>query len=381
MKIKDTLVSWYIRNILMPKTEDIYNPGFIITSAGSSQKQIFLREVALPESFLVDLESQVVSKYGNVGKQALYSAGKKFGYSYASLADFKTIEKSNEKEFLDFLYYLVMYVAGSYCSSVNYKIDVKSKQFELELDNYVVCPKNGLGFVMADGSVAGVIAHMLCDLSIEGTQVKCRGRGNEKCRILCAPAGVLSNKNLTFFKETNLTKLEFDSAYMDFNKVSKPHYAKSSLKNLIDTHFFTYSNNLLSFQDERYFFCDFDIVPTLEKELQRLKGGGSILFQCAFDHGKVIVKKSGSKMPEKFIMDYMSSLGWGDILVGKESSGKYFTIALSFPWSKSIEETDYIVFRGIISGILSEVTGTEVILNTSSSSISGGKLNVRLNQG
>jgi hypothetical protein len=380
MKIKDTIVSWYIRNVMMPKTEDIYNPGFIITKAGGESTPIYLREIALPESIMVELEKKIVEGYQDRGKQILYSAGKKFGYSYASLAKFNTTENSTEKEFLDFLYYLILYVSGSYGSNGDYDIDVKSKRFELEVENYVVCPKNGFGLVMADGSISGVISYLLCDPSIEGVQVECQGRGGKRCRVLCATPEEMSSKNISFFKEIDLNKIEYTPTYRDLNKIDKPHYAKSSLKNLIDTHFFLYSNNILTFQGERHFFCEFDILPVIEKEIQKLENGRDILFKCAFDYGKTIARKS-KNMPEKLIMDYMSSTGWGDILVGKGSSGRYFVTVLSFPWSNSIEGTDYVVFRGIVSGVLSESIGSEIIFKTTNTSISQGKLNVRFEQG
>jgi len=61
MKIKDKLFSWYIQNVLIPKTEEINHPGFLITNLTGSTGNITVREIGFPEKLFVELEERVIS--------------------------------------------------------------------------------------------------------------------------------------------------------------------------------------------------------------------------------------------------------------------------------------------------------------------------------
>ena len=58
--MKDRIVSWYIRKILVPKIEEIDKPGFVMENLARARlMNIVLRQVFLPEKILIDLEEKM----------------------------------------------------------------------------------------------------------------------------------------------------------------------------------------------------------------------------------------------------------------------------------------------------------------------------------
>lgn len=151
MSLKDSVVSWYLRNILMKKVEDITNPGFIITHASLGVSLVNLREVALPETLISELERRITSACGIDGERRLYSAGKKFGYVYASLSGLPTVDKTSEKDLLEAANLFVGYISGTWATEACHRIDLSTKTFELVMKNFVVCKTNGMGYLMTEG--------------------------------------------------------------------------------------------------------------------------------------------------------------------------------------------------------------------------------------
>ena len=105
MPVKDKIVSWWIQNVILPKREIIDKPGFVVTTFTEGTKIIYLRDFFLPEQLFELIENNIVRSYGNQGKQALYSAGKKFGHLFASLSDFPSIQNSDKKTLFNFVSY------------------------------------------------------------------------------------------------------------------------------------------------------------------------------------------------------------------------------------------------------------------------------------
>ena len=384
MKIKDTVVSWYIKNILLSKLEIMDYPGYVLEQFGELKLELTLRELLLSESLFSNLEKKIKNNYKKVGEQKMYTIGKKFGYINSSISTFPMIETIDKKKFLNFVYFLIKYVEGTYASKIVHKIDYKNKIFQLTMDNYVICRKNGLGYILTSGGTAGIWAYMTCDPTVEGVQTKCQGRGDEKCELICAPAKVLKEKHIKFFRETDLEKLEIDSKYMEINKIRPTQFARYSLKDLIDSGFFKYSKGSVHYKDERHFLCEASLMYILEKELKKLKGAGKILFDVSFDYGKSLAEKRKqetnntdyfSGTAEGFITNYMSALGWGDVLVMKKS-GKYTVISNYFPWTKWAKNIKFIMFRGIISGLLSGFLNKKITLKKFQTDFSEGFLTV-----
>jgi len=183
MDIKDRISSWFIRNIVLPKVEDISQPGFIIIPTTIKKEKINMRELFLSES-LIELIENMISKYIKNGNFSLYSIGKKFGYTYSYLSDFPTI---NNKKIETFAYFVVRWVEATYASNIYHKIDIKSKIFSLRMKDYIVCRHNGKGYLVGYGGIAGIWSYVMQDLTIEAVQPKCQGRGDKECLVIAAP--------------------------------------------------------------------------------------------------------------------------------------------------------------------------------------------------
>ena len=114
--VKDEIVSWFIRNLLLPKMEMIDMPGFIITTSGN----IHLREIRIPESLITRLENMISQEYGDRGEHSLYSSGKKFGYAYSSLADFPRCDNCSREKLEEFIYFLIRWVGTTYSRDIRH---------------------------------------------------------------------------------------------------------------------------------------------------------------------------------------------------------------------------------------------------------------------
>ena len=73
MTIKDKIIAWYLSNIYIPKFEVIDKPGYICEHIGE-QKEIFLREIALPENLFVELEKIIVDTFRELSERGLSEA-------------------------------------------------------------------------------------------------------------------------------------------------------------------------------------------------------------------------------------------------------------------------------------------------------------------
>ena len=378
MKIKDNLVSWYIQKVLTPKTEDLGNPGFLLTKLSSSTGEISIREIGLPEEIFVELEKRVIDRYGEIGNQVLYSAGKKYGYSYSSVSLLPQLKtSSSEKAFLDETYYLIMYVACSFASEIKHTIDLKLKKFEADLQDYIICKKSGHGDIMSSGGITGIWSYMMDDPTIEGVQTTCMGRGDKKCHVVCSTPQVLESMGLKYFVETDMPRNAFTAIYQEMNAVRPLEYAKNSLEELLSTDFWEYpQGGILEFKGEhRFFICDAHLMYFLESELNKLPEGDKILFEASYDFGKNLARKSGETHYQDFMMDLLPALGYGDLLVISEF-GKFKVVSSFFPWAEYFTELKFTLFRGICSGMLSGFTGNKVILDKIEASIADGYLNL-----
>lgn len=358
MPIKDRVVSWYIQNVIIPRKEIIDKPGFILTTLSGTSQPVYLRDLFLPEQLLEIIENKIVQTYGDQGKQALYSTGKKFGFLYSSMSNFPTINTSSENDFRNFAYYLVQFVGGTYAQQATHNLDLEQKIFTLNLEDYIVCRHNGLGYIMTDGSIAGTWAYALQDKSIEGIQIECQGRGDKQCFVLCAPQIELQRQMHSFFCENNLTEQVFDNNYKKLNEIRKATFSKNSLNDLLNAGFFEYKRGILSYKNMRFFACDSHILYLLEQELTKLKDGEQLLFDVCAEFGKTLIETYGEKDYQKFISDFFPALGYGDILV--MDSDKLQIGALYYPWSVFSDQSKYIIFRGMMSGIISSSLGKKI---------------------
>jgi len=352
MPVKDRIVSWWIQNIIIPKREIIDKPGFVITTFTEQNQTTYLRDLFFAEQLFELIETRLVEHYGDTGKQVLYSAGKKFGYVYASLSNFPTIINSSKKKLSEFAYLLIQYIGGIYAQQAKHSLNLDEKVFTISLEDYIICRHNGLGYIMTDGSIAGIWAYAMQDKTIEGVQLECQGRGNEHCLIICAPEEKICEKTNSYFSEKNLPELKFDNIYKTLNGIRETTYAENSLKDLINIGFFRYRKGILSYKNMRFFGCESHIIYLLEQEISRLNGGKELLFEICFEYGRLLQELYGYKDYKKFIPDFFPALGFGDILIIDSDELK---IGVTYyPWTVFSNQSEYIIFRGIMSGFVSK---------------------------
>ncbi len=350
MPIKDKIVTWYIQNIILPRREIIDKPGFLITTFTEKNQTTYLRDLLLPEKLLEEIESRVVSAYGDRGRQALYSAGKKFGYIYCSMSNFPNIKNSTQKELQEFAYLFVRYCEGTFTQKAEHKMDLENKIITFVFDNYIICRHNGLGHVMTEGASAGVWAYVMQDNNLESNQSECQGRGDNRCFVLCAPENIIQEKTQNFFREKELYIQKFDDVFKTMNEI-RPTHSSNSLRLLLDTGYFNFSHGVFSHKNMRFFFCDSHLLYFLEQEISKLENGEQILFNACFEYGKFLRETYGERDFQKFIPDFFPALGFGDIII--LDPHKPCLASVYYPWSIFSKNSRYIIFRGIMSGFVS----------------------------
>ena len=357
MRAKDSVVSWFVRNIVLQKVERIDKPGFITITTTTGKESVNIRELFMPEGLLAGLENEI-SKKSKAGDLLLYSCGKRFGYAYSTLSDFPTV-RGGRRQFLSFVYFLVRWVESTYAGNISHSIDYENRVFRISMDNYVVCRENGKGWLLGPGGIAGIWAYMACDDTVEAVQTKCQGRGDPRCEIVAAPYDSLAAEGLKPFRTGKMEPLKLDREYLETNQTRPTRWASHSLRSLIDSGFFKYSRGQVTFKSERFFLCEASLMYVLEKELAKLSGGLKTLFDVSFGFGREIARLSGSKDPARFIGDLFPALGFGDILVEKRP---WKVMVNCFPWTKWADDISFAMFRGMLSGVITEMAGEKVIL-------------------
>jgi hypothetical protein len=361
MPVKDRIVSWFIQNVIVPKREIIDRPGFVITTFTDQNVTTYLRDLFLPEKLFETIENKIVQYYGEEGKQVLYSAGKKNGFLYASISNFPSINDSSENEISNFAYLLVRYIETMFAKQADHDINLEKKTFSISFKDYIICSKNGLGYIMTSGGIAGIWAYAMQDKEIEGIQLECQGKNNDKCVVICEPSCMIQGRSNEIFYEKNLPDYKFDDDYKIMNEIRQTTYSHNSLKNLIDAGFFNYEQGILSYKNNRFFGCESHILYLLEGEISKLVNGEQTLFDICFDYGKKLRETCGENEYQRFISDFFPALGFGDLTVTDPE--KITISAIYYPWTIYSEKSKYIIFRGVLSGFISSALEKEIKLN------------------
>jgi len=97
----------------------------------------------------------------------------------------------------------------------------------------------------------------------------------------------------------------------------------------------------------------------------------------SFETGGMISK--GEKKLSSFISQYLGALGWGDITLLKRVDG-YHVFSSFFPFNEYSAESTFVVFRGLVSGIVSQITGEKYFFKTVKTSVSQGHLSVEISE-
>jgi predicted hydrocarbon binding protein len=361
MTIKDEIVKWYIQNIEMPDREVLDHPGFIGERLGD--RQFFLREIAVPEDILVTLENRISDS------DKLYQVGKEFGYRYAQSSRFVQYDDVDRKKFLKKIYLLTRYVESiSYGQNLNNSIDYENQVFTLNMENYIVCRKNGNGYILSSGGIAGIWSYLIENTQSEGVQISCEGKGDDYCSVICAPRNVLDKKGRNYTEaDISPNALNIANDYNRRNQKQETDFAENSLQDLIDVGFFTHENGLIYHDEDRYVLSESSLVYLLEKKLDT---EAEQLFNAAYTYGQQLADQESDRDMEKFITEYLSACGWGDTLI-KETDDGFEVQAHLFPWTRFYEETTFPIYRGLVSGLLSGFTGRDVALTAMEKDLKG----------
>ncbi|MEM5826335.1 MAG: hypothetical protein QXM64_03025, partial [Candidatus Aenigmatarchaeota archaeon] len=244
---------------------------------------------------------------------------------------------------------------------LSHHIDYENKVLKIIMRDYIICSKNGLGYIFSEGAIAGIWAYACEDPSIEAIQIKCQGRGDKECEVIAAPYETLVKMGYKPIRCKKLEKGKLTPEYKIFNEIRPTSWARNSLKSLIDAGFFDYKHGQVTYRSERFFLCETSFMYILEKELKKIKNGLKILWDCSFDFGKRLAEISGKQEPCKFIMDFFPALGFGDILASRKE-GRYEIFVKYFPWLEWYKDIDFTMFRGMLSGVISGFTEKNVKL-------------------
>jgi predicted hydrocarbon binding protein len=358
----------------MPNAEDIRNPGYVISKFSDKNKEISVREFFFPEMFYSELEARIKKELGKNGEAKLYSIGKRFGYRYAMISRYGKISTLKEKGLLDFMYMFTRYIEVVYAKKLEHKIDFDKKMLELTADSYAGCEQNGLGYILLIGAWTGVWSFIMDNKKIDGIQITCQGRGDQMCKLVCAPQQELKRLKKDIFTEADMEGLEENyPRYEVFNKVYPSANKNLSLKNLIETGIFKYEKGKLFFGNERMVGIEFSTYYLLDNGFSKDKKTREILFSTAFEAGKKIANGKDSV----FVQRFLSSIGFGDVQILSEK-GNFRVRFYHFPWASLAKECDFVIISGFTSGLLSAATKKKIELKKVTKTESGDGFHIKL---
>ena len=362
MDIKDNIARMYIKGFVIPKAQIFDKPGFI-TFRISGKTNVFARQVLVPETLFVELERSIVEKYGELGKSALYSIGKKFGYSFSQLGRFENIKDHPGNGIKDWIIIASKFIEGTYASEISQTIDVENSTVDFLARNFVVCRKLGYDFLFASGGAAGVVAWLLQDKSIESYYYD--GKYLDAvyvCRVKCAPIARLERSFKGIYKEIDLDRLDQDiKMYSGFNAESEIQY-KKSFSDFLDAKIFSYDNGIINLNssNERFFLTEVSGLYLLELGLKNNKLDSDV-FDVAYSVGSKLFDKLNVNI--KSLLELITALGWGETCVVPSQKDRVIVIINHFPWTLWYKDIDFLVIRGLLSGLLSKIYGRELKLN------------------
>ncbi len=360
--------SSYIKNFILTNFENIETTGFIFFKL-SGKTPVYTRQVLIPECFFINLEKLLSAKSKSY---LLYSSGKKFGYNYALISSFSN---SNDKKLSDLSNYINLinsFIEGTYASKINCDIDLDTKSIRYYLDNFVIINKLSYGNFLPLGAAAGLMSYIFQDFTIEGV-LENYNKENNTATLLYGPASYLEEQKKIFISEHNLSNIQVGQEYITFNQVRQLKYSNFSLKTLIDSKFFSYNNGIIMNNDQRYFTLEVSALSFIEKELQDYQKD---IYDASFNAGRVILENV-KNVSIKTIIDYLSAFGWGDVLI-LEKNNNYVINANYLPYTEIYKNTNYSIFSGIVSGMLSVVLKREIKFSKIEKHITSGYISLLL---
>ncbi|MEW6036387.1 MAG: hypothetical protein AB1529_07280 [Candidatus Micrarchaeota archaeon] len=366
----ENLKKWFMKNLILPNNEIIDKPGYIANlQLGQKSGKIYMREVFVPETYMADVEDAFIERYGVEGKRALYEAGKRWGILFDEVVRAPTKKQMSAEEFRGFVDTLIKYLKSEYASDMSYSLDMDNDTLELISKDLLICSKNGKGYFLL-GALTGAWSFITCRDDVEGAQRACQGQGSPECVMVCAPKGSLRPGEYFRVERSETMSVE---RYAFLNKLRKLDYAKNSLLDLLTARIVTYEGGFFRLGNERLVFNECSFIYVLESVLARLEGGEELFFKVTFDYFKRFGRKM--KISRKGITDLLPALGWGGILVGSDNSS---VLCESHPWAGAGVRSRFVMFRGMLSGLVSSYSGRDVFYRRANTSISQGVMDMRL---
>ncbi len=356
MGIKDTFVSLYVKKFVIPGALVLDKPGFVNFNV-SGKTPMFARQVIIPETFFVNLETMLIAKFGNKGKQILYSTGKKFGYRFALIGNFMKKGDASNSEIAEYIGIVSKFVEGTYASKISGKFDVANSKVEYDLNNFVIISKLDRGYFLPNGGTAGLISRLLNDKTIEVVDTGINGNHH----LICMQEAKLSELKYNYLTETDLDGLDLEEEYAARNQVKDYPKDATSFKQLLDSKYFSYADGIIRHGEERYFLLEVSAWYLIEKELAKYDGAMQILEAASRETGARLLSTNTTNELARIL----TATGWGNpqILLKK---GKVSLILTTVPWTKFYKEVNFAVLRGLLEGMLSKIHSREVMLNAPS---------------
>ncbi|HLC93201.1 MAG TPA: hypothetical protein VJH23_05855 [archaeon] len=377
LPFKRDLVKWFVKNILLPQVVRIDSPGFIVTVKNAQGAQISQRNVLLSETQLAEFEKGLVKKFGEEGKKIAYSIGKNHGNAYCNSFEIPRLKEGGEKTVDNFIPFFMSFMGATWGNFPEYDYDLKKKIVKFGMADHIVCRKNGLGYMLGAGVLAGGWAWIVHDTSVEGVQTQCTGRGDKECRLICAPADYLKKQGLAPFIFKADAAFQMSGTYNEMNAIRKPEYSRASLKSMIESNIFKFERNKLSFHGERYFQAGIELLYLIELTAAEKKGVKELLFSTAFEQGKKIAESEKGNDYSVFIPDFISATGFGEVLItGK--AGEFAVQVNYFPWLTPYDKITYSYYKGLLSGLLTGFSGKVSKLTEHAIDVSGGQLKLSI---
>ncbi len=313
-----------------------------------------------------------MSKKGKAAQQLIYSSGKKFGYRFSLIGGFSNSSDKTGSDLINYVNIINKFIEGTYATKIEFQADLYSKIFRYKMENPIVINKLGYGYFLPLGAAAGLMSYIFQDTSIEGV-IENFDMTSGIGTMLYAPVDYLNNQNKKFFRESNLTDLAPTDEYIDFNKTVQLKNSKYSFKTLIDSKIFTFNNGMIKCNNERYFILEVSAIYILEKDLSAY---ADQLYAAAFKAGNSILKNA-KNASIKTVTDYLTAFGWGDVIVLNDKN-KYTVNVSHFPYTQFYKEVNYVIFSGIISGMISTITNEDVRFTKIQKTLSDGSFSISL---
>lgn len=249
--------------------------------------------------------------------------------------------------FIDFLMKAMEIIYGG---TISHSADIQEERILLELTDYFVCRRTGLGYIISQGGSAGIWSYLMQNTEIEALQTTCFGRGEDNCSIICAPRNKLEGSY--FEVDLDEENLRHSTDYYEINKVRETSYAENSLQDFIDTNFFTYNHGEIVHKSTKYIIAESSLTYFIETELvNESDDNAELLFDAGYKYGKKLADTEPDRNGEKFITEYLSACGWGDTFI-KENDGIFTVQTHLFPWTSFWKDTSFPIYRGLVSGLL-----------------------------